>query len=94
MALLIYRNLHRLRTRAQRLTFLARWTREEEERLLELYETDYTYEEMAEALKGRSEAATRNKPSKLRSKGEKREDLYIGGGGRVQRAWARGSANR
>ena len=51
-----------------------------------MYETDYTYEEMAEALKGRSEAAIRNKLSKLRSKGEKREDLYIGGrGSRAER---------
>jgi transposase len=59
---------------------LARRTREEEERLLELYETDCTYEEMAEALKGRSEAVIRNRLSKLRSEGEKGEDLYIGGG--------------
>jgi len=36
---------------------------------------------MAEALKGRSEAAIRNRLSKLRSKGEKGEDLYIGGRG-------------
>jgi len=47
--------------------------------VLGMYETGCKYEEMAEALKGRSEAATRNKLSKLRSKGEKREDLYIGG---------------
>ena len=52
-----------------------------ENRLLEMDETGSTYKEMAEALKGRSEAAIRNKLSKLRSKGEKREDLYIGGGG-------------
>jgi len=60
---------------------MVKWTREEEQRLLELYGTDYTYEEMAEALKGRSEAVIRNRLSKLRSKGEKREDLYIGGRG-------------
>jgi len=60
---------------------MARWTQEEDEKLLELSETGSTYKEMAEALKGRSEAATRNKLSKLRSKGEKREDLYIGGRG-------------
>jgi len=51
------------------------------EKLLEMYETGRKHEEMAEALKGRSEAAIRNKLSKLRSKGEKREDLYIGGRG-------------
>jgi len=50
-------------------------------KLLELYARDHTYEEMAAALKGRSEAAIRNRLSKLRSKGEKREDLYIGGRG-------------
>ncbi|MDH5780286.1 MAG: hypothetical protein OEZ29_06790 [Candidatus Bathyarchaeota archaeon] len=49
--------------------------------VLEKYETGCKYEEMAEALKGRSEAAIRNKLSKLRAKGEKREDLYIGGRG-------------
>ena len=66
---------------------MVKWTREEEERLLELYARDHTYEEMAAALKGRSEAAIRNKLSKLRSEGEKREDLYIGGGGvRTQRS--------
>ena len=51
-----------------------------------MYETGYTYEEMVEALKGRSEVAIRNKLSKLRSKGEKGEDLYIGGrGSRAER---------
>ena len=60
---------------------MARWTPEEEEKLLEMSETGSTCKEMAEALKGRSEAAIRNKLSKLRSEGEKREDLYIGGRG-------------
>jgi len=62
---------------------MARWTQEEEEKLLEMSETGSTYNEMAEALKGRSEAAIRNKLGKLRSKGEEREDLYIGGRGGV-----------
>jgi len=55
-----------------------------------MYETGCKYEEMAEALKGGSEAPIRNKLSKLRSKGEKREDLYIGGRGlRAERRWQR-----
>jgi len=64
---------------------MTRWTQEEEEKLLESYARDYTYEEMAEALPGRSVGAVRGKPG--RRKREKREDTYIGGGGvRTQRS--------
>ena len=56
----------------------------EEDKLLEPHERDYTYEEMAEALLGRSAGAVRGKLRRL--KREKREDTYIGGGGvRAQR---------
>ena len=58
---------------------MVKWTMEEEEKLLELYERDYTYEEMAEALPRRSVGAVRGKLG--RRKREKREDTYIGGGG-------------
>jgi hypothetical protein len=51
----------------------------EEDKLPEPYERDYTYEEMAEALPGRSVGAVRGKLRRL--KREKREDTYIGGGG-------------
>ena len=51
----------------------------EEDKLLEPYERDYTYEETAEALPGRSVGAVRGKLRRL--KREKREDTYIGGGG-------------
>ena len=58
---------------------MVRWSQEEEEKLLELYERDYTYEEMAEALSGRAVGAVRGKLRRL--KREKREDTYIGGRG-------------
>jgi len=58
---------------------LVKWTQEEEDKLLEPYERDYTYEEMAEALPGRSVGAVRGKLR--RRKREKREDTYIGGRG-------------
>jgi len=58
---------------------MTRWTQEEEEKLLELYERNYTYEEMAEALPGRSVGAVRGKLGGR--KREKREDTYIGGRG-------------
>ena len=64
---------------------MVKWTHEEEDKPLELYERDYTYEEMAEALPGRSVGAVRGKLRRL--KREKREDTYIGGGGvRTQRS--------
>ena len=58
---------------------MTRWTQKEEEKLLELYERNYTYEEMAEALPGRSVGAVRGKLGGR--KREKREDTYIGGRG-------------
>ncbi len=58
---------------------MAKWTPEEEEKLLELYARDYTYEEMAEALPGRSVGTVRGKLRRL--KRENREDTYIRGRG-------------
>jgi hypothetical protein len=64
---------------------MVKWKWAEEEKLLELYARDYTYEEMAVALPGRSVGAVLGKL--LRLKREKREDTYIGGGGvRTQRS--------
>ncbi|NIO36699.1 hypothetical protein GTO27_03245 [Candidatus Bathyarchaeota archaeon] len=63
---------------------IVKWTPEKADKLLEPYERDYTYEETAEALTGRSVGAVRVKLRRL--KREKREDTYIGGGGvRTQR---------
>jgi hypothetical protein len=58
---------------------MVKWKWAEEEKLLELYARDYTYEEMAVALPGRSVGAVLRKL--LRLKREKREDTYIGGRG-------------
>jgi len=64
---------------------MVKWSQEEEEKPLELYERDSTYKEMAEALLDRSVGAVRGKLRRL--KREKREDTYIGGGGvRTQRS--------
>lgn len=64
---------------------MARWTRDEEKKLLKTYERGSSYEEMAKALPGRSEGAVRGKLQRL--KREEREDTYIGGGGvRAQRS--------
>jgi hypothetical protein len=54
-------------------------------KLLGVQEIGCKYEEMAEALPGRSVGAVRGKLRRL--KREKREDTYIGGGGvRAQRS--------
>ena len=58
---------------------MARWTQEEEEKLLEMSETGCTYEKIAKALPGRSIGSVRGKLERL--KREEREDLYIGGRG-------------
>lgn len=58
---------------------MGRWTREEEKKLLELYQTGYTYQEIADSL-GRSTGSVRGKLQGLKQKREKceetREPIY------------------
>jgi len=59
---------------------VARWTQEEEEVLLEMYQTDHTYEEMAEALVGRSKDAVKAKLKRLKERPETTLPIYRGEG--------------
>ena len=59
---------------------MTRWTQDEEETLLELYQTDHTYEEMAEALVGRSTAAVKAKLKRLTERSETTLPIYRGEG--------------
>ena len=62
---------------------MAKWTREEEKKLLEMYETGCTYGQIADALPGRSTESVRGKLQRLRreKREETREPIYRGEGG-------------
>ncbi len=52
---------------------MARWTKEEEKKLLEMYQTGYTYQKIAEAL-GRNWESIHNKLKRLRKRVKKRPE--------------------